>query len=281
MYLKGAFDFSTRKTFGYLQELHIVDLSPDVLVAIQETYSQYITKEKVIDPFWLVSSHEKQESVTQKESLTEAQNSNSSKPPVKDQRMEKISSAKSVNANSEGNVNPDHFTKDIKKVRVFIYTQDLGSLEGVDVGVSCENPHFTGKGGIAATLLSKGGTTYANEHKALRKKAPYQQFETIISPGYNTNFKTICHIIIVAFSRTRPLSQACKMLYKNCIYSILKEMGARSEQLVRTKKTKGFCSIVLPLLGAGNIHIHSQFSFDKQQKHVVVFFVDILVYLLH
>lgn len=56
-------------------------------------------------------------------------------------------------------------------------------------------------------------------------------------------------------------------------------MDARSAQIVRTKKTKGLCSIVLPLLGAGNIHIHSQFLFDKQQKHVVVFFVDI--YLLH
>lgn len=264
MYLRGAFDFSMRKTFGYLQELHIVDLSLDVLVAIQKTYSQYITEENVIDPFWLVSSHEKQESITKKESLTEAQNSNSSKPAGKDQKMEKISSAKLVNANSEGNVKPDHFTKDIKNVRVFIYTQDLGSLEGIDVGVSCENPHFTGNGGIAATLLSKGGTTYANEHKSFRKNAPYPQFETIISPGYNTNFKTICHVIIVAFSRTRPLSQTCKMLYKNCIYSILKEMDARSKQLVRTKKTKGFCSIVLPLLGAGNVHIHSQFSFHKQ-----------------
>lgn len=30
-------------------------------------------------------------------------------------------------------------------------------------------------------------------------------------------------------------------------------MDARSKQLVRTKKTKGFCSIVLPLLGAGTL----------------------------
>lgn len=264
MYLKGAFDFSMCNTFGSLQELHIVDLSPDVLVAVHETYNQYLTMEKVMDPSWLVSNHEKQESVPKKKSLTDAQNSNSSKPTGKDQNMEKISSAKSVNANSEGHVNPDHFTKDIKNIRVFIYTQDLGSLEGIDVAVSCENPHFTGKGGIAATLLSKGGTTYANEHNSLRKNAPYPQFTTIISPGYNTNFKTICHAIIVAFSRTRPLSQACKMQYNSCIYSILREMDARSEQLVRTKKTKGFCSIVLPLLGAGNIHIHSPFSFDKQ-----------------
>lgn len=264
MYLKGAFDFSMHNTFGSLQELHIVDLSPDVLVAVHETYNQYLTMERVMDPSWLVLNHEKQESVPKKKRLTDAHNSNSSKPTGKDQNMEKISSAKSVNANSEGHVNPDHFTKDIKKVRVFIYTQDLGSLEGIDVAVSCENPHFTGKGGIAATLLSKGGTIYANEHNSLRKNAPYPQFTTIISTGYNTNFKTICHAIIVAFSRTRPLSQACKMQYNSCIYSILREMDARSEQLVRTKKTKGFCSIVLPLLGAGNIHIHSPFSFDKQ-----------------
>lgn len=262
MYLKGAFDFSMRNTFGSLQELHIVDLSPDVLVAVHETYNQYLTMESVMDPSWLVSNHEKQESVPKKKRLTDAQNSNSSKPTGKDQNMKKISSAKSVNANPEGNVNPDHFTKDIKNIRVFIYTQDLGSLQGIDVAVSCENPHFTGKGGIAATLLSKGGTTYANEHNNLRKNAPYPQFTTIISPGYNTNFKTICHAIIVAFSRTRPLSQECKMQYNRCIYSILREMDARSEQLVRTKK--GFCSIVLPLLGAGNIHIHSPFSFDKQ-----------------
>lgn len=253
MYLKGAFDFSMHNTFGSLQELHIVDLSPDVLVAVHETYNQYLTMDRVIDPYWLVSSHEKQESDTEKERLTDAQNSNSSKPTEKKQNIEKISNAKSVNANSEGNVNPDHFTKDIKNIRVFIYTQDLGSLEGIDVAVSCENPHFTGKGGIAATLLSKGGTTYANEHTNLRKNAPYPQFTTIISPGYNTNFKTICHAIIAAFSRTRPLSQACKMQYNSCIYSILREIDARSEQLVRTKKTKGFCSIVLPLLGAGTL----------------------------
>lgn len=30
-------------------------------------------------------------------------------------------------------------------------------------------------------------------------------------------------------------------------------MNARSEQSVRTKTTKGFCSIVLPLLGAGTL----------------------------
>lgn len=264
MYLRGAFDFSMRKTFGSLQELHIVDLSPDVLVAVQETYNQYLTMDKVFDPSWLVSSHEKQESVTQKESLTDTQNSNSSKPAEKYKKMEEISIAKSINANSKGNVKSEHFTKYIKNVRVFIYTQDLGSLEGIDVAVSCENPHFTGNGGIAATLLSKGGTTYANEHNSLRKNAPYPQFKTILSPGYKTNFKTICHAIIVAFSRTRPISQTCKMLYKNCICSILNEMDVRSEQLVRTKETNGFCSIVLPLLGAGNIHIHSPFSFDKQ-----------------
>lgn len=86
MYLRGAFDFSMRKTFGSLQELHIVDLSPDVLVAVQETYNQYLTMDKVIDPSWLVSSQEKQESVTQKESLTDTQKSNSSKLAEKDKK---------------------------------------------------------------------------------------------------------------------------------------------------------------------------------------------------
>lgn len=179
----------------------IVDLCPDVLLSIQETYSQYHTTDKVIDPSWLISRHEKQESVTQKESITNAQNSNSSKPSGKDQDMKEISVARSNNANCERKLKSEHFIKNFKKVHVFIYTQDLGSLEGIDVAVSCENPHFTGKGGIAATLLSKGGTAYTKEHDSLQKNAPYLQFSTIISPGYNTNFKTICHAIIVPFRK--------------------------------------------------------------------------------
>ncbi|XP_062619720.1 macro domain-containing protein LA_4133-like [Saccostrea cucullata] len=54
MYLKGVFDFSKQKKFGSLKELHIVDLSMDVLQSVKEKYQHYLSFKQAIDPAWLV-----------------------------------------------------------------------------------------------------------------------------------------------------------------------------------------------------------------------------------
>ncbi|XP_061194322.1 uncharacterized protein LOC133202498 [Saccostrea echinata] len=251
MYLKGVFDFSKQKKFGSLKEIHIVDLSLDVLDLIKEKYQHYLTFKKAIDPAWLVVRyHSEGETKASRGNTASTQASKLSEKTKDDLNREQAPLSK-----SKENKNSEHSMKTTKigNVCVYIYTGDLGLLSDLDVAVSSENPHFTGKGGIAANFLSKGGKKYKEEHEKLQKGAPYPLYSILTTLGYDTKFKKICHAIIVAFSKTNPLLLHHHMQYKNFIFGILNQVNNLAGQSCGRKK-KSLRSIVMPLLGAGNLH---------------------------
>lgn len=244
MYLKGVFTFSEQKKFGTLTELHIVDLTSDVLDLVKENYQTYLSKENTLDPKRLLAIHDREEKTKLDK---DAHTQNVCQTHTNDKSTDQIQKSSITGYLVKG-----CFTKTINNVRVYVYTHDIGFLKDIDVIVSSENPYFTGKGGIAATLLATGGEEYAKEHEKLRRTAPHTRFTTKLTPGFKTNFKGICHAVVVAFSRTNPLSKDCHDQYTRFITDILNKLNIITEQSVKYKHKEGFCSIVLPLLGAGN-----------------------------
>ncbi|XP_062614148.1 protein mono-ADP-ribosyltransferase PARP14-like [Saccostrea cucullata] len=252
MYLKGVFDFSKQKKFGSLKELHIVDLSMEVLELVKEKYQHYLTFKQAIDPAWLVVRYHSEEETktTQSKTTTSTQASKlSEKTQDKPNRGQASVSKPKENKNYE---HPSMKSTKIGNVSVFIYTGDIGTLSDLDVAVSSENPHFTGKGGLAATFLSKGGKKYREEHEKLQKSAPYFLYSQVMTLGYDMSFKKICHAIIVGFSKTKPLLFHHHRHYTNFVCGILFEVNNLAGQSFGRKKSS-IQSIVMPLLGAGNL----------------------------
>ncbi|XP_062614141.1 uncharacterized protein LOC134275875, partial [Saccostrea cucullata] len=252
MYLKGIFDFSKQKKFGSLKELHIVDLSMEVLELVKEKYQHYLAFKQAIDPAWLVVRYHSEEETktTQSKTTTSTQASKvSEKTQDKPNRGKASVSNPKESKNSE---NPSMKITKIGNVCVYIYTGDIGTLSDLDIAVSSENPYFTGKGGIASNFLSKGGKKYREEHEKLQKHAPFTLYSTKTTLGYETNFKKICHAIIVAFSKANPFLPHHHIPYRNFIHGILYQVDHLAGQKCG-RKMKNLQSIVMPLLGAGNL----------------------------
>lgn len=252
MYLKGVFTFSEQKKFGSLKELHIVDLTSEVLDLVEEKYQKYLSEENIFDPKGLLAIYdEEEETKLEKGSLNGAQTQKVPQTNTNEKNTDKIQNSSNTGTFMQS-AQSKCFKKTINNVRIHIYTHDIRCLQDIDIAVSSENPYFTGTGGIAATLLSTGGKEYAKEHDKLRRSAPFSRYSTKITPGYKTNFKEICHAVVVAFSRNNPITKDCYNQYTWFIRDILNELNMITENSVRSKDKKGFCSIVLPLLGAGN-----------------------------
>lgn len=234
MYVQAIVDFDfMKKTF--LQEVHVVDLSDEVLDLTCKAYRSFTEDPKLIMPKAILKKYN--------EKVSKENASKQAKPSEKDPsqnfcRLLKHDNKKVIFEMGSG-------------VKILIYRDDLVKLKGIGTLVSAENIAFTGSGALAKSILQHAGPSYEKNHNRVRrdlrdKRLPKGTVRTL--DAGKLDYRFVINAIVSRFSEDVDRKEDELLDLKMTTFKVL----THAEYLCRTeKKSKNLEKIAMPLLGAG------------------------------
>lgn len=236
MYVKAiaAFDFKKRK---FLQEVHFVDLSDEILDLTCKGYQLYTENAKNLEPKAILKKWE--EKLT-KESASK-QTKTSEKEPAQNPCRHIKNEGKKV------------IFEMGSRVKILIYNDDLVKLKGIGTLVSAENCAFTGSGTLAQSILQRAGPSYEKHHNQMRHESRDKRrskCSTIALDAGKLDYRFVIHAIVSRFLEDVVHKKDELLDLKITTLNVL----THADYLCTSeKKSKNLNKIAMPLLGAGAI----------------------------
>lgn len=240
MYVQAITDFDFMKK-KYPQEVHIVDLSDEVLDLTCKAYQSYTEDPNNINPKAILKNYE----IFTKEIITKQTISFDKYPEQNPCRLFKNDGEKAMFEMESG-------------VKIFIYRDDLVMLRGIGTLVSAENSAFTGNGALAKSILQRAGLFYKKHHDQVQldsRKKRVSKGSTIAMDAGKLDYRFVIHAVVSRFSEDADRKKDELVDLKITTLNVLRhaDLLCTSE-----KKSKNLEKIAMPLLGAG-MYIHCIF----------------------
>lgn len=233
MYVQAIIDFDfMKKTFP--KEVHIVDLSDEILDLTCKAYQSFREDPKMIQPKAILKNYK----IFTKEITTKQTKSSDKYPEQNPCRLFKNDGEKAIFEMGSG-------------VKIFIYRDDLVMLEGIGTLVSAENSAFTGNGALAQSILQRAGPSYEKHHYQVQldsRKKRFSKGSTIALDAGKLDYSFVIHAIVSRFSEDvdRKKDELVDLKITAC-----KVLSHADFLCTSQKKSKNLEKIAMPLLGAG------------------------------
>lgn len=236
MYVKAIVDFDVKKR-KFLQEVHIVDLSDEILDLTCKACRLYSGNARNLEPNAILKKYE--EKFTKENAFKQAK-----------------SSERDLAQNL-----CRHLKNDDKRVifeigsgvKILIYKDDLVKLKGIGTLVSAENCAFTGSGALAKSILQHAGPSYVKHHNQVRRDFKDRRLAKntlrTLDAG-KLDYRFVIHAIVNRFAEDVDRKEDELLDLKMTTFRVL----AHGDFLCTSeKKSKNLEKIAMPLLGAGAI----------------------------
>lgn len=235
MYVQAITDFDFMKK-KFPQEVHIVDLSDEVLDLTCKAYQSFTEDPKNIRPEAILKNYE----IFTKEIITKQTKSSDKYPEQNLCRLFKNDGEKAIFEMESG-------------VKIFIYRDDLVMLRGIGTLVSAENSAFTGNGALAKSILQRAGPFYKKHHDQVQldsRNKRVSKGSTIAIDAGKLDYRFVIHAVVSRFSEDADRKKDELVDLKITTLNVLRhgDFLCTSE-----KKSKNLEKIAMPLLGAGDI----------------------------
>lgn len=241
MYVKAIVDFDVKKR-KFLQEVHVVDLSDEILDLTCKACRLYSGNSRNLEPNAILKKYE--EKFTKENAFKQAK-----------------SSERDLAQNL-----CRHLKNDDKRVifeigsgvKILIYKDDLVKLKGIGTLVSAENSAFTGSGALAKSILQHAGPSYVKHHNQVRRDLKDRRLAKntlrTLDAG-KLDYRFVIHAIVNRFAEDVDRKEDELLDLKMTTFRVL----AHGDFLCTSeKKSKNLEKIAMPLLGAG-MYIHCIF----------------------
>ena len=236
MYVTAIVNFKRLKK---LEEIHLVNISAEILDLICRAYNAFRKNPNILDPKVVLRNY-------QPKLLKEGQKEK--KRDSKDQDQDKdFNRCKHI-----GIVDKKHLFIMTHEVKIFIYKGDLVKLRGIGTLVSAENVAFTGSGALARSILQHAGLSYKKDHDKIQndtsKNKRLSRNSSIALHAGKLEYRFVIHAIVSRFdSETEPNENELVNL-RNTTYRVLDHAKLLS---LNEKKSSIMDKVAMPLLGAG------------------------------
>uniref|UniRef100_K1QM36 Poly [ADP-ribose] polymerase 14 n=1 Tax=Magallana gigas TaxID=29159 RepID=K1QM36_MAGGI len=237
MYVQAITDFDFMKK-KYPQEVHIVDLSDEVLDLTCKAYQSFTEDPKNIRPVAILKNYE----IFTKEIITKQTKSSDTYPEQNPCRLFKNDGEKAIFEMESG-------------VEIFIYRDDLVMLRGIGTLVSAENSAFTGNGALAKSILQHAGPSYVKHHNQVRrdlkdKRLAKNTLRTL--DAGKLDYRYVIHAVVNRFAEDVDRKEDELLDLKMITFKVL----THGDFLCTCgKKSKNLEKIAMPLLGAVKFHL--------------------------
>lgn len=234
MYVQAIVDYDFMKK-KFPQEVHVVDLSNEVLDLTCKAYQLFTTDPNMIMPKAILKKYNEQ--------VTGENASKQAKTSEKDSsqnlcRLLKHDSKKTIfEMGSE--------------VKILIYRGDLVKLKGIGTLVSAENSAFTGNGKLAQSILRSAGSSYEKTHDQIRRELGIRRLENgslRVSNAGKLDYRFVIHAVVGRFLESVE-PQTHELL--DLRLTTLRILEHANHLCTTDKKSKNLDKIAIPLLGAG------------------------------
>uniref|UniRef100_K1PTZ1 Uncharacterized protein n=1 Tax=Magallana gigas TaxID=29159 RepID=K1PTZ1_MAGGI len=231
MYVQAIIDFDFMKK-KYPQEVHIVDLSDEVLDLTCKAYRSFTEDPKNIRPEAILKNYE----IFTKEIITKQTKSSDKYPEQNPCRRFKNDGKKAIFEMESG-------------VEIFIYRDDLVTLRGIGTLVSAENSAFTGNGALAKSILQHAGPSYVKCHNQVHHDLGDRSFAKntlrTLDAG-KLDYRYVIHAVVNRFAEDVDCKEDELLDLKMTTFKVL----AHGDFLCTSEKSKNLEKIAMPLLGA-------------------------------
>lgn len=225
-----------------MQEVHIVDLSDEILDLTCTAYQLYTGNTKSLEPKTILKKYE--------EKSTKENASKQAKTLGRDPAQNLCILIKNDNEKAIFEMG--------RGVRILIYRDDLVKLKGIGTLVSAENSAFTGSGTLAQSILQRAGPSYVKYHDQVQldsRKKRFSKGSIIALDAGKLDYRFVIHAVVSRFSEDADRKKDELVDLKITTLNVLRHADylCTSE-----KKSKNLEKIAMPLLGAG-MYIHRIF----------------------
>lgn len=234
MYVQAIVDFDFMKK-KFPQEVHVVDLSNEVLDLTCKAYQLFTTDPNIIEPKAILKKYKEK---VIKENASKQANSSERDPAQNLCRYLKNEDKKAIFELGCG-------------VKILIYRDDLVKLKGIGTLVSAENSAFTGSGALAQSILQHAGPSYEKHHNQVRhglRDTRFPKGNVITLDAGKLDYRFVIHAIVSRFSEDVVRKDDELLGLRITTLKVLKHADF---WCTFEKKSKNLEKIAMPLLGAG------------------------------
>lgn len=231
MYVQAIVDFDFMKK-KFPLEVHVVDLSDEVLDLTCKAYQSFTEDPKMIMPKAILKKYNEKENASKQAKASEKD------PPQNLCRLLKHDNKKTIFEMGSG-------------VKILIYRDDLVKLKGIGTLVSAENTAFTGNGKLAQSILRSAGSSYEKTHDQIRREVGIRRLENgslRVSNAGKLDYRFVIHAVVCRFLESIE-PQTHELL--DLRLTTLKILEHANHLCTTDKKSKNLEKIAMPLLGAG------------------------------
>uniref|UniRef100_K1QAA4 Poly [ADP-ribose] polymerase 14 n=1 Tax=Magallana gigas TaxID=29159 RepID=K1QAA4_MAGGI len=247
VYVQAIVDFDfMRKQFP--QEVHIVDISDEVLDLTCKAYQSYTEDPRLIMSKAILKKYN--EKVT-KEIITKQTKSFDKYPEQNLCRLFKNDGENAIFEMESG-------------VKIFVYRDDLVMLSGIGTLVSAENSAFTGNGTLAKSILQHAGPSYVKHHNQVRRDLKDRRLAKntlrTLDAG-KLDYRYVIHAVVNRFAEDVDRKEDELLDLKMTTFKVL----AHGDYLCTSEKSKNLEKIAMPLLGAGYMKLRNEVETKPNQ----------------
>lgn len=257
MYVKAITDFGTQKK-KRLREIHIVDIDPQrgLPNLIDESYHIFLKEPRSLNPKSVFQRNSHQTGSPTALKPTKRLSANSEFKKVNSVDFDKVQGRQPVCTYIGSNVSGKHEFEMDKKLKVYIYKQNIVSLKNIGSLVCSENSAFSGTGGLSKNIYQYASKEFCKEFDICRANLQrdgkhLQAGELrIMIPGGKLSYNNIVFTVVNRFDPNKlPCKSDLVVLEETCL-KVLNRVNELSCDR-KGKKTSHLKSLAMPLLGAG------------------------------
>lgn len=262
MYVKAITDYGTQKR-KRLREIHIVDIDPQrgLLNLINESYHIFLKEPRNLSPKSVFQRNCHQTGSQPADKPAKRLSENSEFKKVNSVDFDKVQGRQPVCKYVGRNVDGKHEFEMDKKLKVYIYRQDIVSLKNIGSLICSESSAFSGAGGLSKNIYQNASKEFRKEFDSYRTTLQrngkrYQAGQLLIMvPGGNLSYNNVVFAVVNRFDPNKlPCKSDLAELEETCL-KVLNRVNELSCDR-KGKKTSHLKSLAMPLLGAGKyIHI--------------------------
>ncbi|KAL3865237.1 hypothetical protein ACJMK2_006852, partial [Sinanodonta woodiana] len=222
-YAQAVIHYSKTRTSLVLQEIHFIDMVPDIVNDIQLAFKRHLSCDG--NAKHKVNSGDQTPAFNNQAGRVHGNNQHDTTPEKdvgaassKDRQTgEKQNLLAPVWPKFEEtfvNKQKFHVYRPNQNMAVYIYTADITKLTGIEAVVCSDDIRGSGHGAVASALLQIGKSTYKSaKKKAFEKEARFG--DVIVTLGGDSNFDLVIHAVVPSFKdkispqRHRELVQIC------------------------------------------------------------------------
>ena len=257
MYVKAITDFGTQKR-KRLREIHIVDIDPQrgLPNLIDESYHIFLKEPRSLNPKSVFQRNSHQTGSPTALKPTKRLSANSEFRKVNSVDFDKVQGRQPVCTYIGSNVSGKHEFEMDKKLKVYIYKQNIVSLKNIGSLVCSENSAFSGTGGLSKNIYQNASKEFCKVFDNCRanlqrdgKRLQAGELRTMI-PGGKLSYNYIVFTAVNRFDpNKRPSKYDLAELEETC-FKVLNHLNNLSCHR-KVKKSSHLESLAMPLLGAG------------------------------